>query len=488
MTPDNKKGFKCSSCLDKIIPVACGSVVVTKKPLPTPPSQRNITLRKKILVNVPTENSFESLSDDNDDIDSASFMSTPKVVLNRSCSELKLHDSYVLDEMREKIYNLTEKLDIADSEIEKLISENSSLSKKIAEYQLTIKKLTNICKTTSTKKYAKTPCKSINRTRLDFSEIEHQRIGSESNNNSFLTPTAVTPSITIQAACTKQVLDNSNTDHLNHIKEVAKKKGKNKTLLNKHEDTSSSNVYLRGKYSNNLKIYTRQFHEDYERRMSLGLNKRKLLVLADQQGKNLGLILNDLYGHFFDIFCYTCPGAHTKSVMQSQLKLNIELSKDDFVIILTGINDKNPSEMSANLYSGIQNLNNTNVFVSQIPYNRYLNETKLNSMIKFITTQFENCNFIDYNYEKWIPTNRYMFLKNVTEMFIHKVACNMYHYDFQLEKLRCNIKSTKEEKLRPQYNNVVNKNYATKNVNNKPVPSNPESGKNRKTFFRAQSI
>lgn len=80
---------------------------------------------------------------------------------------------------------------------------------------------------------------------------------------------------------------------------------------------------------------------------------------------------------------------------------------------------------------------NTNVIVSEIPKNKYLNESKLNYEVKMLCQRFDNCMYLNMNYSMQIP------LQNFFSTFVS----------------RCILK----EVLHICYKNNYN-NYQTKNV------------------------
>lgn len=138
--------------------------------------QNNITERKNYVVNVSTENSFDSLgTDDSEDEHSTSShdnsLQTESGNMNRSCPDLgnKVEE---LEELRNKNNNLETKLQKAENEIDALLSENCTLKKQIEDYEKKICNLTRICKSTSkeTTPNVNTKRKSTNRSKLSFTQ------------------------------------------------------------------------------------------------------------------------------------------------------------------------------------------------------------------------------------------------------------------------------------------------------------------------------
>lgn len=147
MTADNKKAFRYQYCLSERGFYASGSNISPLLPINKPKRQilmnsdtslssdsslpspiHNCTIKhachEKVLVNVPTANSFQELSHENEEY--ASITSTP--VQNPSTR---------MEKLREKIYRLEKKLEAAELNIEKLTVQNKLLEKQVAEYSQT---------------------------------------------------------------------------------------------------------------------------------------------------------------------------------------------------------------------------------------------------------------------------------------------------------------------------------------------------------------
>lgn len=129
------------------------------------PTPSKVTIRKKQIINIPTHNSFDSLSDSEDtDVEYSSLpSSSPMSILNRSCPDIAESLHLRLETMDGKIASLREKLLSAECEIENLLLENSTLKQTINEYSTKINKLTHICEKTP-KNSPKTGRKSLSKT------------------------------------------------------------------------------------------------------------------------------------------------------------------------------------------------------------------------------------------------------------------------------------------------------------------------------------
>lgn len=418
MKEENRKKWKCHECWEKYYDRIELDESINQTDTPNSRRDCNVTKRKKFVINVSTENSFSSLSEEDD-------LTTS---INRSCPDIGQNNHYSFEEMQEKLKKLEEKLQSAELEIINLLTENSELQKKMKEYEFDIKKLRSICltpkrdatfsKNINEKSALKSKKKSLKRRTLDFSTQEPNSSFSQSNVDQ-KTDSNGTP---MESKHNKQQV-------LPDCQALPEKVQKHAHHNQRHDNFHKNN---------NLIIYKRQFQEDYENRKSLSLPKRKLIIVSDQRGKTLGMCLNDVYGEYLDIFCYTMPGSSTKELLRSARNLNLKLSKDDFIALITGVNDFNPNEIFCNLYYSVQELQNTNVLLSQIPYNRYLNTMPLNDMVKFIASQFVNADIIDC-------PNKYqnnMFLGNLAKSIIHKVACSLYNSTFITQMILQNVKKT----------------------------------------------
>lgn len=167
----------------------------TKVSLISPNTARNNITMRRCVTNIPTDNSFDCLteegSDDNDN-DLASITSTPSRQLNRSIPAASTNVIEDLDDMKNKLHTLQEKLLSAESEIENLLLENSIQAKQICEYKLKIDQLTHICKQTSTRKSSNQQRRSLTRSKLDFSDTKKEQ---KSEQNSSKNSLQVTPSL-----------------------------------------------------------------------------------------------------------------------------------------------------------------------------------------------------------------------------------------------------------------------------------------------------
>lgn len=79
------------------------------------------------------------------------------------------------------------------------------------------------------------------------------------------------------------------------------------------------------------------------------------------------------------------------------------MSKDDYVILVGGINDKSPYLFQSALNKFLTCTQHTNVLISEIPYNRNLNEKRLNYILRFMCAKYENSVYLDMRYGEYVP-------------------------------------------------------------------------------------
>ncbi|CAG5019692.1 unnamed protein product [Parnassius apollo] len=151
MTEDNKAKWKCDQCF--------------------------LNAQNNLSVNVPTNNSFEILTDDeNSDIMTILTQNSK----TNSCPDLrKLNMEDRIENLETQNRELKEKLQIAEAEIENILLENTKLKQLLCKHEIKTKFLADICsptlkKTTTTRKTRK----SINKTVLDFLEDEKEECSS----------------------------------------------------------------------------------------------------------------------------------------------------------------------------------------------------------------------------------------------------------------------------------------------------------------------
>lgn len=332
------------------------SVTPTSRPIQPQNTCNSSTLRTQYRVS--TENSFELLSED-DDISCS--LSNNGNTLNRSCPEIGTNKQEQLDELRQKIVQLEKKLASAENEIDNMIEENFTLKGQISENEQKINKLLRICKSTSKltnekKSNGGKVRRSINRTKLDFTQLED-------------TPTTQSTQV-----------------HTNDLEIVVVEK----TSLDTNDPNPASHAADSPKD-------TKTNNNTTDQKQNETLNK--IYILGDEQLRGLAsTMLHSRHGKWNDVykpFAFIMTGATSTDILLECDNIAQKLTDKDSVIISVGSHDKDILRLHSNLCIIINKLNIASVFVTPVNYNPYLNEKMLNDSIKLWTRHFDRCNIIE---------------------------------------------------------------------------------------------
>lgn len=169
MEPERKLSWKCDNCLTKTQDIhnldqspLMNSNLLLSPPLPTPKPNKNITSQMACKINIPTGNSFGTLSTDDDDSDgtedSMCSIKNTSIILNTRCQNSKKHVSEKVEDMKKIVLELREKLECAEKEIENLLAENGRLKQQMKKTDTGI----------STPKNTPSSRKRMSKTRIDF--------------------------------------------------------------------------------------------------------------------------------------------------------------------------------------------------------------------------------------------------------------------------------------------------------------------------------
>lgn len=163
--------------------------------------------------------------------------------------------------------------------------------------------------------------------------------------------------------------------------------------------------------------------------------KRKVLILGDAQARELCRLLKKLLGPEYAVSSYLKPGATLKDITSTTENYLVRnLSSKDYIIILGGCDDKNPNDLQFNLNLWLSQVTNTNIIISEVPYNKHLNESKLNYAIKFVCNRFSNAVYMDMNYSKFIP-KRHGYKINLARCILKEIL----HLDYMHKKQEYNL-------------------------------------------------
>lgn len=129
-------------------------------------------------------------------------------------------------------------------------------------------------------------------------------------------------------------------------------------------------------------------------------NRKSIYILADEQGQGLREALRKQIDHNYDIFSFWKRGADLVQVINTCKSSVAHLTKQDYLIIVGGKNDKNLFYLKSKLLEWLSTITNTNVIVCGLPANAYLNNISVNFELELICQGFAHCSFVKMYYRK----------------------------------------------------------------------------------------
>ncbi|KAJ2942105.1 hypothetical protein O0L34_g11021 [Tuta absoluta] len=361
-----QKNFTCRICIQiinkqqKVMKKALPPPKSTSTPSASPPSN-SLPLTSKppacdhkdsipFTVNVPTGNSFDTLSSDDDDDENFNGIegdtATNLKCLNRSCPVKSVQMSSAdVDELNEKILKLETQLKTNDKLYRDLLIENGNLKQTVIECETKIQRLTRICKSTGKKPKKDNTNKhqinfSLQTKQLHFPEEEYQ----------------------------------SDTEFIKAI-----------------NDSKDSSL-------NQTSIPSNSTSEPIP--CNSPERKSKILIIADEQGQGVQHSLQKLMGSDCEVCCVWKSGADFGEVVGT-CKLDISnLTSTDYLIVLAGLNDSNPFNLKLTLLKWLGSLSNTNVIVAGLPNNANLRYSTINFEIRLVCEAFQHCRYLRVNYRQ----------------------------------------------------------------------------------------
>lgn len=366
MTKENKKAYKCDGCRNK----HQENILKTNKtpvPSPSPNSPQNqsaqsddeITLSSSDItiintgnrykINIPTNNSFEELTEQNENY--LSITSTPIGDTLRTCSDLRSNLPYTV-ELTERVKKLEQELGSAKDEIKELVVQNHYLKKQIEKWE----------KTHETKRRDDSYTEQTERKQQEIEQKRHDSTDSIS--------------LTKLQEITKNSLDESNKSII--LQQI--KKPPKKPLIQLAAQSLTTTQKNPNKHDNKYK---------------------SIHILGDEQVRGLSsALLNARQNKWNDVYkisSFIMSGATSTELQNHCDKLAENLSPDDIVILGFGSNDKDVNRLHSNLCIAVSKLNTAKVLIAPINRNPYLNEKALNYNMKLWMKHFENCEVINLN-------------------------------------------------------------------------------------------
>lgn len=365
LTGDHRKKWKCNPCIEKhrhqesasknyntITPSnSSRGAELESLALVTPTAATeisNITVRRNV-INVPTENSFESLSTDHEEEDTIISSPESSNKINRSCPDLtRINDLERIKDMERTILELHEKLASADQEVVKLLLENNSLKEVISKQNQKINQLTQICGSPNMK--------------------------------------------AIQTKSRKTSKKNTNShDHQLNFNE----------LPNSEQEGNISKENLENSVSSTNNITTEP------------IEQHKIKILSDEHLSGLSAaLLKSRVGKWNDKYyptAYIASEAPSSRILEMCNNNFLDsLSDGDIVVLCVGAHDQNIVRLESELHLALTKLKHLTVYVVPVYKSIHLNVKLLNYRLKLCTNIYPKCVLIDADIYKCIDKTDYL--------------------------------------------------------------------------------
>lgn len=153
--------------------------------------------------------------------------------------------------------------------------------------------------------------------------------------------------------------------------------------------------------------------------------KRKIIIIGDQQSGGMRNALQTLVGPKFLVTCFWKAGARLSDINTAERAEISTLTDQDYVILMGGINEVNPFEFTSSMIVWLHSNKNLNIIVCEIPYNKNLQESKLNYELRLICKQYNNVSFLDMNYGRF-QSIKHTFTRNLSRSLLRMLLQKDY--------------------------------------------------------------
>lgn len=350
-------------------------------------SYDNITIRRTQVNNI-SANHNESVLD----------------VSSQSLTEFGQFHCVEQSELIEKNNILMVKLETANGEIDNLTMENALLKKEITDCQNKLK----IYKTVGIDDIIKsTPARYLSpyyrRVRPSL-----QTGIPRTSPNQFTCRSAEL--LTIRQVATSNINDTiQNSFNTSSPKDTQKFPDNKNKVYRPEEDVAT--IHLSKSSSVDTKPDTRQ----------------RVALFSDAEGRGMRPFLQNLLGGGFKVSSLLKPNAPLDQILEGCDHICRDFTKKDYIIIITKSFDKNPLRLQSFLYYYLNMLQHTNVLFSEVCSSMYLNEAKLNSVIKIVCNNFKHATFVDFHGTGIHKNNK--FLK--CRALLREILKNLYHHNYR---------------------------------------------------------
>lgn len=354
----------------------------------------NVTNRRPQLLH--KSRSMESF---NKSSNSLSPMSCDETLGKSLDLSTNIYSSYMA-EMKTEIKQLKLSLETTQSEFENIILENLDLKTQVANMNQELSVLKQLCKsplTTIRRNMSSSTKKSVRRRLTDsfcamplngqehtIQNLEQEKVLNRKHENENPPPMNEP---TFNQASSSTTLEITTTDDRILISGASEELNQNTNDDGISEQTQKvENVYVSfPEYKETLQVCQSKATE---------LDSRhKIRIVADEVGRGIGKRLQKLLGEKFIVMSVIKPNATIDQVLKECASCK-DFTKSDFIIVMAGSNDRNPINVHSYLYCTLNELSHTNVLVTKIYNNRFLNEEYLNRLMRHVCTYSKNTEFV----------------------------------------------------------------------------------------------
>lgn len=403
------------------------------------------------------------------------------------------------DKINKKIESLTQQLKAANYEIQKLCTENKNLKTELETSQKIIDMYKHLGYSdspyakSSTRKRKKPKLKNINdidsisqlASSNNLQDLDNQvktfdKIDitvDETTDYNITKPQAVDPVIIVQSSGQISDYEDSETDKYDKETDINKKQDDNE--IGKHDEQVQSIDYdeietmkddkqvqsFPTESSNDdIKLQINMTEHKSAARKYNTKTKNKVIVLADHQGRNVSITLQDLLGDNYEVTCVWKQSAKLDNILNLDQTL-YNLTENDYIVIIGGSNDDNPFELKNNLIYFFKSLSKPNIILLEVPYNRFLNERKINYELRNISRNYLNVNYVDMDYSR-IRYRKMTFTLKLCRTLLKEI-CRINYYmkraEYEQKQIRNRDKTYNNKATQTDFtiNNDNAKNFAS---------------------------
>lgn len=366
-----------------------------------------VTQRKKHIM---SKSLLDMSFTENQSITSSSSNLSMRSLPNTSDVDLSLVVEY-----KSQIEQLQIELESAHREIEKLNLENNALQKNLTNYEKTIKLYKKIGVTETVVQNITTP--AAKRIKSMFKTYETPELSS---------PISLTASNDDLSLINKLDLENNTRKSLRNMSNKKRRKTRvyndDSELLLKCSNNCMLKDTVPTQLSNN-EIKTKEILKK-EEELDLENEKSKIIILGEQQLAGMTSVMINMWkGQWndkYNITGFIRPNAKSGDILSYCDNLR-HFNDNDRVILSVGSNDSNPFEIDKELYTALEKLHSTKVFLVPVVSNATLNENIVNNHISSIVKLYPNCTLL----KKPATTNKLSKLNLVnfvSKQVIHEIT------------------------------------------------------------------